>query len=313
MRSFYYDGSFLALLTGARHFFTRYGDNDLEFRVIKKGEKPGGSLSTSGQQELLFQETPEEEPWAPQLSYAAEIQARLSSYDAEFVDTLFFAWMARREDVTSLARLVVRALGALAQGKTLSTVYGNRTDPLCIDFWEAARQAQREFHALAGMLRFAPARDGTLVGRCAPETYVLPALATHFCARFGKHPWAILDVGRKEWVFCADGIHLRFDTYISSQGEPYVVEPGIQPEEYEALWRGYFKAISIASRKNVELQKKLVPLKYRPYMTEFLEPKERLDTPSVSLTDAARRYLNSCQEIEAEQIEGMPKKEEGLR
>lgn len=295
MRSFYYDGSFLALLAGAQNFFTRYGDNDLEFRVIRKGEKPGGG--PLGQQELLFQDTTEEEPWAPQLSYGDEIQARLFSYDAEFVDTLFFAWMARREDVTSLARLLVRTIKALVRGKALSTVYGNRTDPLCIDFWEAARQAQREFHALAGMLRFAPARDGTLVGRCSPETYVLPALAAHFCTRFGKHPWAILDVGRKEWVLCTDGIHLRFDTYDASQGEPYVVEPGIQPEEYEALWRGYFKAISITSRKNLELQKKLVPLKYRPYMTEFVEPKEGGDTPSFPLTDPVRFYLESSQRI----------------
>ncbi|MCX7655468.1 MAG: TIGR03915 family putative DNA repair protein [Treponemataceae bacterium] len=291
MKIFYYDGSFLAFLAGAHRFFTFYGDRDLEFRVVKKRTPQEASPSEAGQQELLFQDTSEEENWVRDLSYGAEIEARLSSYDREFVDTLFFAWMARREDSTSLARLLVRALGALKQEKALVTIYSNSEDPLSTDFWEAARQAQREFHALAGMLRFTPARDGTLVSRCAPQTYVLPALATHFCTRFWNHPWAILDVGRNELVASTDGTHFQFASYDPREGEPYVVEPGIQPEEYEALWRGYFKAISITSRENVKLQKKLVPLKYRPYMTEFVETNEHRGMPFFSHIDALRLFL----------------------
>ena len=39
--------------------------------------------------------------------------------------------------------------------------------------------------------------------------------------------------------------------------------------EYEALWKAFFHSISIRERENYVCQRSHLPLRYRPYMTEF--------------------------------------------
>ena len=40
-------------------------------------------------------------------------------------------------------------------------------------------------------------------------------------------------------------------------------------EDYRAMWKSFTKSIAIEARKNEELQKKLLPLRFRDKMTEF--------------------------------------------
>lgn len=40
-------------------------------------------------------------------------------------------------------------------------------------------------------------------------------------------------------------------------------------ETYEGLWKTFHQAIAIAQRRNEKCQQNLLPLRFRPYMTEF--------------------------------------------
>ena len=40
---------------------------------------------------------------------------------------------------------------------------------------------------------------------------------------------------------------------------------------YRDLWKTFYQAIAIEERKNPKLQRNMMPLRYREYMTEFLE------------------------------------------
>jgi probable DNA metabolism protein len=60
----------------------------------------------------------------------------------------------------------------------------------------AAAKLTREIDRLRGLLRFRPDRAGIYTARCAPDHFVLPALAGHFELRFGETPWAIIDEKR---------------------------------------------------------------------------------------------------------------------
>jgi probable DNA metabolism protein len=176
-------------------------------------------------------------------------------------------------------------------------------------FYKVAHEIDR----LMGFLRFSPveqvagspARDdvtepisfsprgegpqgaGRYIARCAPDHFVLPALAFHFTKRFGETSWAIIDERR--------GLALvREDA-----GEPRIIAPGgcretrrglhgqapAAVDPWENLWRSYHRTINIESRKNPRLQRQFMPLRYRPYLTEFnaepnpLSPDTGADSP----------------------------------
>ena len=42
-------------------------------------------------------------------------------------------------------------------------------------------------------------------------------------------------------------------------------------EDYESLWKTFVQSISIKERENLKLQRNMLPLYFRPFMTEFQE------------------------------------------
>ena len=140
----------------------------------------------------------------------------------------------------------------------------DRGDPDALAVLTAASKALHEIHRLTGLLRFSPDRDGVYVARCAPDHFILPALADHFTLRFGEMPWAIIDEKR--------GLCLRRE-----KGAPARLVP-VPPEEqsasakegdsWEGLWRLYHRSVNNESRKNPRLQRQFMPKRYHEYLPE---------------------------------------------
>ena len=63
------------------------------------------------------------------------------------------------------------------------------------------------------------------------------------------------------------------DSWVLVQNE--VIDPAMVRDVserelmYEKLWRGFCHTISIKERENLKSQRGHLPLRYRPYMTEF--------------------------------------------
>jgi probable DNA metabolism protein len=89
---------------------------------------------------------------------------------------------------------------------------------------------------------------------------ILPFLGKHFKKRLDGLKFIIHDVER-ELAYVDGVIHkvAKFDAPKLSDDE----------EKFQKLWKLFYEKVTIQERKNLNLQKSLVPLLYRKYMTEF--------------------------------------------
>jgi probable DNA metabolism protein len=129
----------------------------------------------------------------------------------------------------------------------------------------------REFDRLRGLLRFKPEKDGRYTARCAPDGFVLPLLAEHFAQRFGGIPWAVIDEKRGLFLACDPGGIPRMGR-LSGQvqdGDDGDDGDGGAGDNWEDLWRNYFRSVNNESRNNPKLQKQFMPERYRKYLVEL--------------------------------------------
>jgi probable DNA metabolism protein len=136
-----------------------------------------------------------------------------------------------------------------------------------------AYKASREIERLLGLLRFTPLDNGFYVARCAPDCFVLPALAEHFSLRFGDIPWAIIDEKRGLCLIRPVGEDARMgslDSEIMAPIRLYLPSPGSATgDEWENLWRLYHRSVNIENRRNPELQRQFMPARYWKYLPEI--------------------------------------------
>ncbi|MCL2084322.1 MAG: TIGR03915 family putative DNA repair protein [Oscillospiraceae bacterium] len=146
--------------------------------------------------------------------------------------------------------------------------FTQRQHPFVHRVCAAERRAGGEAHRIMGLARFAEVRTGRGViyaGDIAPDCNVLPLIGGHFHGRFTDQRMILRDVRRRTalvsdpdswWITELGGAEL--ETLPDAGG-------------YEAMWRGYFKAMAQKERANHKLQRRFVPLKYRRHLPEFFD------------------------------------------
>ena len=130
---------------------------------------------------------------------------------------------------------------------------------------DLARQSGKEAHLLNGFCRFQETSQGVLYAQVSPRNDVLVLLAEHFRERLMNEAWIIHDKGRRQAAV--------YD------GSSYIITPAGQANftlaegeaEMQELWAGFFKTIAIKERTNKKLQRQLLPMYFRRYMTEFFQ------------------------------------------
>ena len=132
---------------------------------------------------------------------------------------------------------------------------------------ELHKKVWNEIHHYFGFVRFQEMGAGVMLSVITPRHDVLTMLGPHFSNRFPGETWIIYDNSRKKALLHPKGgrcqirqgisLNLNYGTDLSEEGE------------YEQLWREFCRSITIEERKNEKLQKQLLPLRFRPNMTEF--------------------------------------------
>jgi len=130
-----------------------------------------------------------------------------------------------------------------------------------------ATKVTHEIHRLMGMLRFSPESGGVYTARCAPDNFILPALAEHFTLRFGDTPWAIIDEKRGLCLRKTNGSEAALVPFSEDFRGGAAEKAG--KDSWEDMWRLYFKSINNESRKNPRLQRQFMPERYQKYLTEL--------------------------------------------
>ncbi len=137
--------------------------------------------------------------------------------------------------------------------------------PFILNIQNLQRELFRYSHKMTGFIRFIELDDGTLYGKIETKFNVVYHLGTHFLERFNNQNYIIHDLNRKlafikNETFCGVQEVVTFDEPTISQNE----------EKFSNLWKTFFASVAIESRTNKKLQRQMVPLLYRTFMTEFI-------------------------------------------
>ncbi len=167
------------------------------------------------------------------------------------------------EKATAVYRTIARGLGL----RRPETIFYQHADPNVRKTMQLRSFAWREMDKLRGFVRFRELKSGILLSEIQPKSNVLPWLAEHFADRFPAENFLICDKGRslfavheagRQW-FLAGNMQLQAEKLKESE----------QEQTYQELFRCFCHKISIESRSNEALQKNMLPIRFRPYMTEF--------------------------------------------
>ncbi len=200
----------------------------------------------------------------PEVQKAEKVISSIRKKLSEQVyEQVYFASLSHREDRAD--RIYRFLVDAFRYGKPILSMLHL---PSVFGLFELCRFVEHENHQLTGFLRFSRTEQGVLISRLGPKSDVLPLLAVHFSDRLPSEHWLIYDEKRKYAV-----IHPADKAwYILREDEERWLENlewKTDEEEYAALWKLFHQNIAIPERINRRCQMNHLPVRYRPYMTEF--------------------------------------------
>ncbi len=133
-----------------------------------------------------------------------------------------------------------------------------------VEFNEIRDKVWLENHRHKGFLRFSETTSGVLYAHFTPDNDIIELLVPHFVKRFKYHAFAIHDVRRNKLA-----LYDKKKVVFTTPTEPLSVYIGETEMECRSLWKGYYDAVNIPSRKNIRQQRGYLPLRYTKNMTEF--------------------------------------------
>ena len=149
-------------------------------------------------------------------------------------------------------------------------LFDHLTDDNVLKAFKLSATANRESHHWVEFLRFRELENGILYAVISPKCNVLTELMEHFSDRLPSENFAIFDEKRK--IF---GIHPYRQQWFLATGQELEeqfrsVKYSAEEEKYAELFRHFCKTIAIKERKNLDLQRNMLPLYFREFMTEFV-------------------------------------------
>ncbi len=171
---------------------------------------------------------------------------------------------AAEDKAEAVYKTVVAGLSMKRPGQ----VMGDLRNPYIHRVFELARFTANEAHYHVEFLRFRELESGILYAPMGPKNNVITFIVPHFADRLPLENFVIHDTlrnifalhpARKNWYL------------VSGDEEMSRIEHPVSPEEkkYSELFSAFFHTIPIKERKNYGLQRNMLPLRYRDYMTEF--------------------------------------------
>ncbi|WP_333638375.1 TIGR03915 family putative DNA repair protein [Tissierella praeacuta] len=121
----------------------------------------------------------------------------------------------------------------------------------------------KEKHRMLGLARFKQLENGILYSSIEPDYNIVGLLAPHFKSRMMNENWVIHDVKRGIAVFYNKEEWVIKDMEINSS---LIVKE--DEEQYQELWKAYFKSIAIQNKINPSLQKRCMPVRYWKHLVE---------------------------------------------
>jgi probable DNA metabolism protein len=240
----------------------------LAYKAYSEGAAPetvANALSDGGELFALLGPA----PFEPAAQYSSPADFAMAAENAGSVlrafsgglfDLILRIWMS--EEALEPALLRICAEAAL-HGPEVIADHGS-ADVRLIS--RAAFRVNHEIDRLEGLARFSPGPTGLFCAPLAPDANIAAALLPHFSRRFGSEDFALVDVKRSIVFARQDG---RFSASSGDEALAYLPGPGTARDEETELWCRYFKATENPARRNPDLQRRLMPLRYWRYLPEI--------------------------------------------
>lgn len=128
---------------------------------------------------------------------------------------------------------------------------------------EVKKRVSFEAHKFKGFVRFKSIDNNFLYCSIEPDNNILELIGDHFMKRFSNEYWIIHDISRNKAII--------YDT------NKYEIIELLQDDcknlldhkdEYSSLWKCYFKFTTIEERKNLRLQRQMMPKRYWKHIFE---------------------------------------------
>lgn len=126
------------------------------------------------------------------------------------------------------------------------------------------RKVLGEVHIFTGFVRFSIINDKFLYASIEPDHNILELLSPHFADRFNNEYWIIHDIKRN-----IASIYNKVSWEITEMNDEIYSYLKNHNDEFEDLWRSYFKSATIKERLNPKLQRKSMPKRYWNNLTEL--------------------------------------------
>lgn len=168
------------------------------------------------------------------------------------------------EKADAVYHTIVSGLSGQYYGKLMEHL----SNPYIHKVFTLSRNTLGEYDHLRGFLRFRELKNGILLARYKPKNDITALLMPHFADRLPKENFAIFDEGRHYYA-----VHPKGQQWYLVRGDlPFQegdTEYSKEEEEYQLLFYHFFQSIAIKDRKNLKLQRNMLPLRFREYMPEF--------------------------------------------
>lgn len=188
---------------------------------------------------------------------AEKVKNRLLAFDRDCMrdlDTLLRSGMERREQIAfGYFRLLAREKRPVSKRLAEKEVF---------EAVECMKKVGHEIHKFHGFIRFMETASGALYAPFAPDNDICELLLPHFRARLPQFPFVLHDIKRKK-AAVYDGEH----SFVAPLNQAEILLSASETG-WQALWKGYYKAVNIPSRERLKQMKGYMPVRYWKFLPE---------------------------------------------
>ncbi|MBE6072074.1 MAG: DNA metabolism protein [Clostridium butyricum] len=119
------------------------------------------------------------------------------------------------------------------------------------------KRVNLEIHRLRGFIRFNYIDNKFLYSSISPDNDILEFLGDYFKERFTNEYWIINDTSRNKAIIY-DKCNYELVEFSSLDSQKL----SLYKDNYQNLWKAYFKSTAIEERRNLKLQLRMMPKRY---------------------------------------------------
>ncbi len=183
------------------------------------------------------------------------------------LNMLFVSFLSEQKDIELMIFRYIKK--AFSSDVSIELNFG---DDDVLSLSKLFRSVKNESTRIKEFVRFQRVSDRLYIALIDPKYDVLPLCYSFFEDRYADQPWIIYDKARhygvhydlnKTEIVHFEQLNLHWDT-----GKLHDELLDEDEKTFQTLWKDYLSAITIQQRKNLRLQRQMMPKRFWEYLTE---------------------------------------------